>query len=284
MLRIHNVVLIGILMIFFGNRLARDADLNLTMLTITKFATGRVSNCPISDSLCMPITASSELELAARELEKISAGDSVLSYLAGLTWAFAGRNDHSEALWLGNPSPWIRLQRGKVYWTNGRWEDAALEWDDANIVESITFMAESSLDIRLGTGEEILRLALKLKAGSANSHTKRGMLAYEIGWYPEALGQFLTALTLEPSSGLYAFDVAGTYGTMGKQLEAIPYFELATRLSPNVANYHSFLALDLCRDLHDFSRAQTEYQIALSLPGLTFHPPDIKWLLDRGCH
>jgi tetratricopeptide (TPR) repeat protein len=90
---------------------------------------------------------------------------------------------------------------------------------------------------------EMLTMALKIDPDRAEVLALLGAVYSQTGKYQKALEALTKAITLEPNARNY-YNLAVLYGRMKLQGEAIKAAETATRLDPNYAEAHGFLATE----------------------------------------
>jgi adenylate cyclase len=93
-------------------------------------------------------------------------------------------------------------------------------------------LSHEQLRKEIGDADALLDRGLAAKPNSAPAHAAKGiLLACQQRWR-EALPHISAAHSLDPSSALFALNLGNTLSSLGRVVEALPYFREAIRRSP----------------------------------------------------
>ncbi len=240
------------------------------------------------DFLRQPIEAST-VASAIELFERAIALDPEFSYAyAGLCEAQLGaywfaRNPESfssaeiacqRALELDDLSAVVRVARGNLYQTSGRYDEAVREFEAALLlqpgsVDTYLNLAESyEMQLRPEQAEATFLRAESVDSGYWSVHNRFGNFLEGIGRYDEAIERYLKVIDLAPDSEVGYNNLANTYLSQGNLVEA----ERAFSNSPSPTRWTFQNRGLVYYYLGDFAKAVEDHQRAIDLAPENYTP------------
>lgn len=171
-----------------------------------------------------------------------------------------------EAILKLNPNhPQTIINLGFLYSAAGNFPRAVEFLQKANLIQP------NSPDIlfKLGTGlyqiqkfEEAQQIFAQLN--SADSNFMLGEILAKLKRYPEAAQFYERAIALDKTKDVYFVRLGGIYLLQSQFNQALPYFQQAAELFPQIAEIRYFLAITL-RGLGNYDSAVSEVRKSLAL-------------------
>ncbi|MDX1739985.1 MAG: tetratricopeptide repeat protein, partial [Rhodothermales bacterium] len=191
--------------------------------------------------------------------------------------------DGQQAVSLGEDLPAVRNAVGRIYYTQGNYPLAELEFLRAVTTEpndAETWRALGNVyrrQDRIDKAEESFRKAVELKPEYWLNHNELGRFYDRLGRHEEAIEPFMQVIALRPTNPWGYNNVGVQYHNLGRLDEALGWYRKATEVNPDAVGPVA-LALGNMANIH-YARDEFERAAELFDRAVTMQPKD-EWAWD----